>query len=162
MSERAEALATELQRTIDEVDQFIDAVSDAGWQATCPGEQCTVAALICHIGNANTGMLHSIIKPVAEGAPRPTFSPEDLHRWNAQAAQEYAAASREQAREILRTASAPALAYVRGLSDAQLATSFDLAVRPEPVTLEAMIVHGLTGHPRDHLASARAAAGMTV
>ncbi len=160
MSERAAALADELQRAIDEVDGFIDDVSDEGWQATCPDEQCTVAALICHIGNANTGMLNSIIKPVAEGIPLPEFSPEDLHRWNAEAAQQYASASREQARDLLRTASAPAIAYVRGLSAEQLATSFDLPMRPEPVTLEAMITYGLTGHPRKHLASARAAAGM--
>ncbi|MCA9864372.1 MAG: DinB family protein [Thermomicrobiales bacterium] len=159
MSERANALADALQLATDDVDRFIGEVSDEGWQATCPGEQCTVAALICHIGNAYTGMLDSIIKPVAEGAPRPEFSPEDLHRWNAQAAQMYAGASREQAREILRTASAPTISYVRGLSDEQLATSFDLPQRPEPVTVEAMVIHGLTGHPREHLASARAAAG---
>lgn len=160
MSERAIALADELQRAIDEVDQFIDEVTDEGWQTTCPDEQCTVAALICHIGSANTGMMDSIIKPVAEGTPRPTFSPEDLHRWNAHAAQQYATATREQARELLRTSSAPAITYVRGLSDEQLARSFDLPMRPEPVTLEAMITHGLTGHPREHLASARSAAGM--
>ncbi len=160
MSERANALADELQRATDDVDRFIDEVSDDGWQATCPGDQCTVAALICHIGNSNIGMLNGIIKPVAEGAPRPNFSPEDLHRWNAESAQQCAAASREQARELLRTGSAPAIAYVRSLTNAQLATSFDLAMRPEPVTLEAMIVHGLTGHPREHLASARAAAGI--
>jgi hypothetical protein len=61
---------------------------------------------------------------------------------------------------LLRTSSAPAITYVRGLSDEQLARSFDLPMRPEPVTLEAMITHGLTGHPREHLASARSAAGM--
>lgn len=160
MSERANALADELQQATDDVDRFIDDVSEAGWQATCPGEQCTVAALICHIGSANTGMLTGIVKPVAEGAPRPDLSPEDLHRWNAQFAQENASASREHAREILRSASAPAIAYVRGLSDEQLATSFDLAMRPEPITLDAMIEYGLTGHPREHLASARAAAGL--
>jgi uncharacterized damage-inducible protein DinB len=160
MSERAAALADELQRAIDEVDRFIDEVSDEGWQATCPGEQCTVAALICHIGNANTGMMDSLIKPVAEGTPRPAFSAEDLHRWNAQANQQFASATREQARELLRTGAAPAIAYVRGLTDEQLATTFDLPMRPEPVTLEAMVVHGLIGHPREHLASARAAAGM--
>jgi hypothetical protein len=161
MSERAAALADELQRAIDEVDQFIDQVSDEGWQATCPDEQCTVSALICHVGNANTGMMDSIIKPVAEGTPRPTFSPDDLNRWNAHAAQLYASATREQARDLLRAGSAPVIAYVRGLSDEQLAASFELPMRPEPVTLEAMITYGLTGHPREHLASARAAAGMT-
>jgi hypothetical protein len=62
---------------------------------------------------------------------------------------------------MLRSGSAPAIAYVRTLSDEQLATSFDLPMRPEPVTLEAMITYGLTGHPREHLASARAAAGTT-
>ena len=160
MSERAEELADALQQTTNEVDQFIDDVSDAGWQATCPGEQWTVAAVICHAGNAYTGMLDNIIKPVAEGTPRPEFSPEDLHHWNAGAAQQYATASREQAREILRSASAPAITYVRGLSDEQLATSFDLAMRPEPITLDAMIAYGLTGHPKEHLASARAAAGL--
>jgi hypothetical protein len=161
MSERAVALADELQRAINEVDQFIDDVPDEGWQATCPGEQWTVAALICHIGNANTAMLDNIIKQVAEDLPRTTFSIEQIHYWNGEAAQQYASASRDQARELLRTASAPAITYVRNLSDKQLATSFDLSWRPEPVTLEAMIEHGLAGHPREHLASARAAASMS-
>lgn len=160
MSERAAALADELQRATDAVARFIDEVPDEGWQATCPGEQCTVAALVCHIGNANMGMVNGIIKPVAEGTPRPEFSTEDLHRWNAEAAQQTATASREQAREMLRSASAPAIAYVRGLSDEQLATSFDLPMRPDPITLDAMIEFGLIGHPKEHLASARAAAGM--
>lgn len=160
MSERAATLADELQRATDAVDRFIDEVSEEGWQATCPGEQCTVAALICHVANGNTGMLNGIIKPVAEGTPRPAFSTEDLHHWNAQAAQQNAAASREQARDMLRAASAPAIAYVRSLTDEQLAQSFDIAMRPEPVTLDAMIEFGLIGHPKEHLASARAAAGM--
>lgn len=161
MSERANALADALQQTTDDVDRFIDEVSDEGWQATCPGEQWTVAAVICHIGNANAAMLDNIIKPVAEGAPRTTFAIEQIHHWNGEAAQQYASASREQARKLLRTGSAPAVAYVRNLSDKQLATSFDLTWRPEPITLDAMIEHGLTGHPREHLTSARAAAGMT-
>lgn len=160
MSERATALADALQQATDDVDRFIDEVSDEGWQATCPGEQCTVAALICHIGTAYTGMLDNIVIPVAEGAPGTTLSPEDLHRWNAHAAQHNAAASKEHARETLRAASASAIAYVRALTDEQLATSFELAMRPEPVTLDAMIAYGLTGHPREHLASARAAAGL--
>ena len=62
---------------------------------------------------------------------------------------------------MLREGSAPAIAYIRSLSDAQLATTFELPMRPEPVTLDAMIEYGMIGHPREHLASARAAAGMT-
>ena len=161
MSERAAALADGLQQATDDVDRFIEDVSDEGWQATCPGEQCTVAALICHIGTGNTGMLKSIVMSVAEGTSRPAFSPDDLHRWNAESALRNATASREGARAMLREGSAPAIAYIRTLSDAQLATTFELPMRPEPVTLDAMIEYGMIGHPREHLASARAAAGMT-
>jgi hypothetical protein len=160
MSERTTALADELQRALDEVDRFIDEVSDEGWHAFSPGEQRTVAALICHIGISNTGLLNTIIKPVAEGAPGPSYTAEDLHSWNAAAAQQYAAASKAEARELLRSDASAAVAYVRELSDEQLGRSVEMALLPEPVTLEDTIAFVLAGHPRQHLASARAAAGM--
>ena len=46
---------------------------------------------------------------------------------------------------MLREGSAPAIAYIRTLSDAQLATTFELPMRPEPVTLDAMIEYGMIG-----------------
>lgn len=161
MSARAESLANELAAATNEVTEFIDAVPDESWLAFCPGDQCTVAALICHIGNSYHGMLANVIQPVAETQSRPDFDVEALHAWNAQAAQQYAAATKDEARAILATHSAPAIDYVRNMTDEQLDTTFTAVFGPEPLSLESMVTGGLIGHPRGHLATARATAGLS-
>ncbi|MFT4037186.1 MAG: DinB family protein [Thermomicrobiales bacterium] len=160
MSARAEALADELQAVTDEVAQFIETVPDAGWQAYVPDDQCTVAALVCHIANSYNGMLANRIQPVVEGRDLAPLALEMLNAWNAQAAEIYAGASKELAREILAKNAAEAIAYIRTLDDDQLALTFEIATRPGPVSIEDFIAGGLIGHPRGHLASARVAAGM--
>lgn len=160
MSARAEALADELQLATDDVAAFLEEVSPEGWLAFCEPEQCTVAALVCHIGNSYTGMMDHVIKPVVAGEERPPLDPEALHAWNAQAAQIYATASKDLAREVLAQHAPPVIAFVRGLSDEQLDTTFEAIFRPGPISIADMINGGLIGHPRGHLASARAASGL--
>ena len=86
MGDRAEQLAEELERVTDEVAAFVEAVPDEVWQRTCTAEHCTVAALACHIADGYSGILDSLVKPIAEGQEGPRFSQEDLAQWNAAAA----------------------------------------------------------------------------
>ena len=86
MSERAKQLADELQQVTDEVAAFIAGIPDAAWQRTCAAEQCTVAALACHIADGYGPILESLVKPIAEGTEGPRYSMEQLAQWNTAAA----------------------------------------------------------------------------
>jgi uncharacterized damage-inducible protein DinB len=157
MSTRAEQLADELQQVTDEVVASIEAVPDAAWQRACADEQCTVAALACHIADGYSGVLDNLVKPIAEGQEGPRYSMEDLAQWNAAAAQENAAQPKEVALERLRAQAPVAIEYVRALSEAQLQRVGTLPFGGDPMTAEAVITHVLIGHPRGHLASIQAA-----
>ena len=158
MSTRAEQLADELQQASDEVIASIEAIPDAAWQRTCAAEQCTVAALTCHIADGYGPILEGLVKPITEGTEGPRYSMEELAQWNAAAAQENAAQPKAVALERLRTKAPAAIAYVRGLSDDQLQRTGTLPFGGDPMTAEAVITHVLIGHPRGHLASIQTAA----
>jgi uncharacterized damage-inducible protein DinB len=157
MSDRSQRLAEELQQVTDEVAAFVEVVTDEAWQRACTAEQCTVAALACHIADGYSGILESLVKPIAEGQEGPRFGQEDLAQWNAAAAEANAAQPKAVALERLRTQAPPAIAYVRALSDQQLDRSRPLPFGGDPMTAEAVIAHVLIGHPRGHLASMQAA-----
>src|SRR4051812_12409798 len=153
MSRRAEQLAKELQQVTDEATGTIEGVPEAAWKRRCAAEQCTVAALACHIADGYVGILDNLVKPMAEGQEGPRFSQEDLATWNAAAAEANAAQPQWAVLERLRTQSPPAIAYVRGLSDAQLERPGSLPFGGDPMTVESLITHVLIGHARGHLAS---------
>jgi hypothetical protein len=150
-------LADELQQVTDEVAAFIETAPAEVWQRLSPPEQCTVAALAYHIADSYNGVLDSLVKPIAEGREGPRFSQDDLARGNAAAAEQNATQPKSAALERLRTQAPPAIAYVRALSDEQLARSGTLPFGGDPMTAEAVIEHVLIGHPRGHLASMQAA-----
>ena len=156
MSARAEQLADELQQVTDEVAAFIEGIPDEAWQRTCADEQCTVAALACHIADGYGPILEGLVKPIAEGTEGPRFSAEDLAQWNAAAAQENAAQPKTVVVERLRRNAPAAIAYVRSLRDEQLQRTGTLPFGGDPMTAEAVITHVLIGHPRGHLASIQA------
>ena len=158
MGTRAAALANELQQVTDEVAAFVEAAPDEAWQRACAAEQCTVAALACHIADGYSNILDSLVKPIVDGREGPRFAMEDLAQWNAAAAAANAAQPQAEALERVRTQAPPVIAYVRGLSDEELGRSGALPFGGEPMTAEAVIEHVLVGHPRGHLSSMQAAA----
>lgn len=158
MSDRAQSLADALAAATDEVIAFAAAATDDVWARTCPGEQCTVAALACHLGFSTGGILDHMIAPTAEGREGVSFSQDALDAWNAQNAKDNATQSREFAIAVLREQGDRAVAYVRALSDEQLDRTRSMPFSPDPVSAAALIEMVLVGHPQMHLASMRAVA----
>src|SRR3954447_6039023 len=134
MSSRAEQLANELQQVTDEMTATIEAIPDAAWQNRCGSEQCTVAALACHIADGYSGLLDYLVKPIVEGREGPRFSREDLARGNVAAAEENAAQPKSVVLERLRTQAPPVIAYVRDLSDEDLQHTGALPMGGDPMT----------------------------
>jgi uncharacterized damage-inducible protein DinB len=161
MSDRAQQLADQLQQANEDVIAFVEAASPETWGKWCPGEQCTVAALASHIGDGCGGILDSLVLPVAEGRPGPVFTPDDLHRGNAAAAQANATRPKAEVLAVLREQGQRAVSRVRELTDEQLQRTEQLPFSPEPISAEAVIEHVLIGHPRGHLASLQTAVDQT-
>lgn len=158
MSERARELADRFQQTNQEVIAFVQAASPETWARACPDEQCTVAALATHIAGGHDRILTLMLQPIAEGGPTAEFSWEQLHQINADNAHERAVCSKTDAIALLREHGGRAADYIRGLDDARLASMGPLPFGGDPLTAETVIEQILIGHPRQHLASMRAAA----
>jgi hypothetical protein len=157
MSKRAQQLADQTDDAITQTVAFVENVPDDKWTAYCEPEQCTVAALASHIGVAASGVLNALVKPVAQGEPPVSITPEQLHAGNAENARKYANRSKSDVVADLRSNGAEASAYVRGLSDEELQRSAVLFFRPEPVTADFIIENVLVNHSLGHLESMRAA-----
>jgi uncharacterized damage-inducible protein DinB len=157
MSARAAQLADDLQQVTNDVIAFVEAAPEEAWQRECVAEQCSVAALACHIAGGYGLLVDNLVKPIVEGREGPRFSVEDLAGWNAAAAAENATQPKAAALERLRTQAPPAIEYVRDLRDEDLQRSGPLPFGGDPMTAEAVIEHILVGHPRGHLASMQAA-----
>jgi hypothetical protein len=157
MSERATQLADQTDQVIDQVIAFVESIPDEKWTATCEPEQCTAAALASHIAVSATGVVNALVKPIAQGEPPMSITPEQINAGNAENARKYANRSKADVVNDLRTYGAEASSYVRGLSDEELQRSAVLFFRPEPVSADFVIEHVVINHSLGHLESMRAA-----
>jgi hypothetical protein len=157
MSMRAQHLADRTDDAIKQTISFVESVPEEQWTATCVSEQCTVAALACHIAGSAVGVLNYLVKPVAEGTPPQPITQEQLHAGNAENARVNARRPRAEVLAELRANGAEASSYVRGLSDDDLQRSAVLFFSPESVSADFIIEHVLVGHSLEHLESMRAA-----
>ena len=159
MSEHAAALADRFRAANEAVIAFVEAAPDGLWRRECPAERCTVAALASHVAGGHGAILDGIVRPIAEGTPGPRYTMDDLARMNAERAAADAARPKAEVLAQLRAEGARAEAYLRGLSDERLGRTGVPPWGGDPVPAAAMAEHVLVGHPEEHLASLRQAAG---
>jgi hypothetical protein len=154
MSDRARALAERVAQANAEFIATIEGLTDAQWTAHCAPENCTVAALACHVGGGYRFAVNAMLKPIAEGtAPQPVTR-EMVDQGNVDYLAKNANRPRAEAIAMLREHGGSAAEYVRGLSDAQLDRSAALPLfNGASFTGEAVVENVLIGHPRGHLAS---------
>jgi uncharacterized damage-inducible protein DinB len=159
MSERAEALAAELERVNAALEREIERCSDEDWRRTCAGEGWSVGVAAHHVAVAHESIL-GLVQAVAHGQPVPPITAEMLDGYNAQHAVEHANCTRDEVLDLHRRGARAAADAVRGLSDEQLDRAAPVALLGgAPASAQQLIESGLIGHPKDHLASIRAAVG---
>ena len=140
----------------------IDVISrdDGDLAAICPGEGWPAVAVGAHICGAYVGIVENFIKPIVTAQELPPFSFDALHERNARQAAANAALPREEVVTLLRERGNAAAAYVRGLSDADLARTTTLPLTgDDPVTVAQVIAWVLIGHTQGHLESLRQGLG---
>lgn len=158
MSDRAQTIADQFQQSIDDLIDVVQSCSAAQWQAICGDEGWTVAATAHHVG-AQLPFEKDLIAAVAEGAPMPSQSIDDVNSLNQRRAEQFREIPKEGVLKLLRDNGTWMAGYVRGLSDAQLdnRASFPLAGGAEVSAVQIMNGGVLLKHVSGHLASIRAA-----
>ena len=159
MSERAEALAAELDQVNTALEREIEGCSEEDWRRTCSGEGWSVGVAAHHLAVAHESIL-GLVQAVANGQPVPPITVEMLDASNAEHAVEFATVTRAEVLDVQRRGARAAADAVRGLGDEQLDRTAPMALAGgAPMSAQQLIEVGLIGHPAEHLASIRAAVG---
>jgi uncharacterized damage-inducible protein DinB len=155
MSERATALADQLQRVNDDLIAAIEGCSDEQWKNACAGETWSVGVTAHHVATTHGGV-SQLVRMVANGESLPPMTMDMIHQQNEQHAREHAACTREETAALARENGAAAVAIVRDLDDEQLGRSARV-LGDQELTAGAIVEHILIGHVDSHLQSIRAA-----
>jgi len=159
MSARADALAARLAEVSGQAIEVIERIPDERWGATCEAEGWTVAATARHLTTA-IGPEMAVARLLAGGQAAPGDW-DALHARNAQRAEAYASAPRDETLDLLRRGRQEAIGFVQGLDDAELDRAAPLWLFDDRVaSAQEFIERVLIGHIRGHLASIRATAGV--
>lgn len=156
MGTNGQALADQFERELGELVNVVESCPDAQWQATCGAEGWTVAATAHHVA-AQWPLEKRYIAAAAEGAPMPAETWDDINGLNGRRAAEFSACNKADVLKALRQGGPEMAAYVRGLSDDQLARTVPLPLADgAEVTAQQLIEGGvLIGHVTEHIKSIR-------
>jgi len=155
MGERTQSLATQLERVSEDLVAFIRQCPNEDWRAVTKAEQWPVCVVCRHIARA-LEVQPQVFRLAAQGGPLPSdYTWEDIHRSNAEQAQEWAHIAKEDVLLPLRRDANTAIAFVRLLSDAQLDHTTQSPLDDTTMRVQQMI-EGMIDHAHTHLESARA------
>src|SRR4051812_38875403 len=121
MSERAQALAAQLEEANAAVIAFAESCPAEKWAMPCVNDGRTVAAVVRHVGGAYIAHTR-LVQAAAWGEPIPAMFGdwEAIHQGNALSAQKYADADRGETLASLERNGARLAASIRDLTDEQL------------------------------------------
>lgn len=146
----ARQLADQFEREAIAFLRQVEQLPAERWHVLVPEEERTVAALVNHVAlgwRGETVAFHRI----ASGRAAPGMSTAALNALNAEHGDQYAQAGREETLVLLQKALGSTAAFIRSLSDEQLARrGYHMPEEPERSVAE-WIEMCLIGHPAEHL-----------
>jgi hypothetical protein len=158
MDTQGDELACRFEAAHRAVLAVVEGLDEAQLNAHCAAEQCTAAALACHVAEAHA-LIAEWVRAAAAGEALPEITMADIDRSNAERAVANAGCSQAEALARLRTNGAAAAAVVRGLRDEDLERTAPFALfGGTAVSVRTLIERVLIGDPEQHLPSLQAAA----
>ena len=158
MGSKADNLAKQFEAKVQEATALIENLSDADWKKVTTAEKWPVGVVAHHVAMGHEG-ISRILKTVASGQPMPHFTLDMLHQMNAQHATEHASCTKGETLALHTKNAAAAASVVRGLSDADLATSGTVLADTPATTVENIVTGILINHIDDHFGSIRKTVG---
>jgi len=161
MNRRAQVLAERFEQANLAVRIAIMGSSDEQLQRFCPAEQCTVAALGCHIASVHEVGTDWMLA-VLDGRGLPVLSMAEIDHVNREFFAREANASRSKVLILLERGGALASTHLRNLADADLDRSSPFPLfGGAMISVQSLIEQVLIGDPLAHLTSIRAAFGVS-
>lgn len=158
MSERATALAAQLEAANAEVIAFAESCPAEMWTVPCVDDGRTVAAVVRHVGGAYIAHMR-LVQAVASGEPIPAMFGDwqVIHQGNAISAEKYANADRDETIASLRRNGANLAAAIRSLMSEQLGRTAVVPIFGDESRTTAQIIEvPVIDHPHGHLVGLRA------
>lgn len=173
MSERAEELAGQYDRAVEELLSTVGDLPDEVWTMICPDLGWTIAATTRHIASFMADDL-GWLEEAARGEEAAVQPLEELHRSNAENALAHAHANHDETMALIELAHQRGRSLIAGLTDEQLAHRIsmdeffpgDVSSDPwvagitektgQSARLDDMIEHIMIGHVERHLESIKA------
>jgi hypothetical protein len=161
MNRRVQALSERFEQANLAVRIAIMGSSDEQLQRICPAEQCTGAALACHIASVHEVGTDWILA-VLDGRGLPELSMAEINHVNQEFFVREANASRSKILILLERGGALASTHLRNLDDADLDRSSPFSLfGGAMISVQSLIEQVLIGDAIAHLISIRAAFGIS-
>ena len=158
MSNRAEVLASRIEKGAEELANFAEGLSDAEWR-TRVRDGRPVGVCVHHVGDVYPIEIQ-LVQTIAAGKAVTDVTWEAVADMNAKHAADFADVSKAEAVDHLRRRSREAATAVRSLTDDQLDTAAPFSLSfGAPVTAQFVIEDHPLRHPWHHLARIRSALG---
>ena len=155
MGAKTEALAGRLEEKARDAVATLVKLGDADWKKVTAAEKWTVGVTAHHLAGGLEAVAGIVTGIVSGGPSRGNFTRAMLDEMNAQHAKEFASCDRAETIALFKQGTAEAAAVVRGLSDAELATSGTVFTGMPPMSAEDMVKRALLGHLDEHIGSIR-------
>jgi hypothetical protein len=154
---RANALADRLEQGARMLADFAATLSDTEWQARLPKDGRKNGVVVHHVASVYPVEIQ-LAQILAAGNPVTGVTMDNVHEMNAGHARDNDGVTREATLELLQRNSAAAAAWIRGLTDDELASAAPASLYADaPITCQFMLEDHAVRHSYHHLARLRAA-----
>jgi hypothetical protein len=158
MGTKSEALARQFEAKSREALATLEQLGEADWTKVTEAEKWSVGVTSHHLASV-LEPVSSMIRAVVAGQAPGNLTMALFDEMNARHAREFADCTRAETIALHRNGSATAAATIRGLSDAELATSGTVLKDMPPMSAEQLIAGALLGHIDQHYGSIRKTVG---
>lgn len=158
MSTQASELTTRYAQVLDAVITAVEHLDAASLRRLCPAEQCTVAALACHIAAVH-GAAAGFVRAIVAGEALPPLTMAYIDRNNAENAASNAARGKDEVIARLRAGGEAMTTELQGLREDDLARTAPFTLFGGEVSVQTLVEQAVIAHTEQHLASLQAAAG---
>ena len=158
MGAKSEALAVEFEAKTRNALATLEQLGEADWKKVTAAEKWSVGVTAHHLASVPEPV-SNMIRAVAAGQAPGNLTMELFDEMNARHAREFADCTRAETIALHRNGSATAAATIRGLSDAELATSGTVLQGLPPMSAEQLITGALLAHVDEHYGSIRRTVG---
>jgi uncharacterized damage-inducible protein DinB len=155
MNQQTKALSKRIEAFGDKVIAFTKGLSDDQWTQICPAEQWSVGVTARHIGN-HLGIFE-LAAMIVRGDALPPRTMDDINARSNKDSADHAGCTKAETLDFLKTKREGLLAFLKGLSDEDLARKGSMPAFNGEVTVAQLLEYVVFQSAAEHFESLSAA-----